>query len=463
MNNSLRKREKDVLGSASPPRITTRLAVQKGELPLVSIIVLTYNQQHLLKDCLASILNQKYPKLELIVCDDASPDFNAEETTRMIESLKSANLKNYVVFQQPQNAGTTENARKGIELSSGEIFKLHAGDDMLRSPSAVGNIVLKFLHDENIRIIAGRSVACTPDGKLLDQFYPSAQAISKMRNTNCVGQFKLMSTQAWGEYINAPAVFWTRELYDEIGGFDPQYKYTEDWPTWLTITQKGIKITCISDVTTIYRYGGISNSASDSNKILGKLHYEECARMLETIAIPELKKNKDQKSLKKCNHCIEAIRARILYEGDWAFMSYYERLMWKLTHIRFLMRSKFYRQGAAGFRIPVDNRLAMMSLLMLLAFFFIQQSPAIVFTSRILCVAALFYFGFFKRRWTAHGGAALLLCFLFYIVQAGILPVHNASLLWAQLFTVVLAVYLVLSMVSAVTHQYLLYKERREL
>lgn len=74
------------------------LGVKEENLPLISIIVLTYNQQYLLEDCLASILKQDYPKLELVICDDASPDFDAEETTRMVERLKKENLKNYIVF-----------------------------------------------------------------------------------------------------------------------------------------------------------------------------------------------------------------------------------------------------------------------------------------------------------------------------------------------------------------------------
>lgn len=460
--NTPGKGEKDTSETTTVDH-TSKVVVQKRELPLVSIIVLTYNQQYLLKDCLTSILNQNYPNLELIVCDDASADFDIEETTKLIEKLKKNNLKNYIVYKQPENVGTTKNAAKGIELSSGEIFKLHAGDDMLYKPGVVSRVVRMFMDDENIRLLAGRSVACMHDGRLTDHYYPSVQAIEKMRKANCEAQFKLMSTQAWGEYINAPAVFWTRELYDEIGGFDLQYRYTEDWPTWLKITGKGIKISSVMDVFTIYRYGGISNSASRINTILGTQHYKECIHMLQTVSIPVLKEKKDWKNLKKCEHCIQALEARIVCETKWDHMSRLERLTWKITNVPFLLRSKFYRKGASGFAVSMDYFLILLLLLLCMVFYFIQYYPTAVLLSKIACLFILGYFGVYRKKPSIRRNALLLICFLYYIVQCGILPVGNIPHFWASVFIIGGIGALAVSIVGKVIYWYILRKERREL
>lgn len=468
MDEQKQKNEKSVLGEKKSVQEIFR--IKEENLPLVSIIVLTYNQQYLLEDCLTSILKQDYPKLELVVCDDASPDFDAEETTRIIERLKKENLKNYIVFQQSGNAGTTANAMKGIELSSGTIFKLHAGDDMLYSAHVVRNMVCRFLKDESVQIIAGRSVACSPDGKLTKDFYPSRKAIEKMQETNCVGQFRLMSTQTWGEYINAPAVFWRRELYNEIGGFDATYKYTEDWPTWLRITQKGIKINSIKDVTTIYRYGGISNDSSAANRALGRDHYKECIRMLEEIAMPELEKNEDGKSLKKCRHCVEAIRARILSEFEWDDMTLAEKLSWRLSHFCFLMQSRFYRKGVSGFQIPLDNFLALLSLLAILIFYFVQQKPWAILITEAACLVYMFCIGIMrkqfgprKRKLNSRHKMVMMLCFLFYIVQVGVLPIQNIARFWAEIFTIAAGGYFAVVLAAVISKLYFRQKERREL
>lgn len=421
---------------------TSKVVVQKRALPLVSIIVLTYNQQFLLKDCLTSILNQNYPNLELIVCDDASADFDIEETTKLIEKLKKNNLKNYIIYKQPENVGTTKNAAKGIELSSGEIFKLHAGDDMLFSPKVISSVVRKFLHDENIRILAARSIACMPDGKLTNDKYPSDTAVKKMMDASCIEQFTLMSTQAWGEYINAPAVFWERSLYDEIGGFDARYKYTEDWPTWLIITQKGIRITSIDYVSTIYRYGGISNNSSMTNKILGKAHYQECIRMMHDIAIPVLEQEHNKDALRKCRHCIRAIEARIVCETKWENMSSLEKLLWKIKNLDFLGDDLFYKNRVNELYIETNGRPWLIAMVMCLFFYFVQGYPLLIRVTQVISLLLIVFIAFMIKGKNETAQNVFLMSFLFYFVETNHLFTPYLSRFWSLLAIGLFVVYL---------------------
>lgn len=48
-------------------------------MPLVSIVVLTYLQRHILNECVDLILEQDYPNIEIVVCDDSSADFDCDE------------------------------------------------------------------------------------------------------------------------------------------------------------------------------------------------------------------------------------------------------------------------------------------------------------------------------------------------------------------------------------------------
>ena len=45
-----------------------------SEQPLVSILMPCYNHENFLPDCLDSILGQTYENIELLICDDCSPD-----------------------------------------------------------------------------------------------------------------------------------------------------------------------------------------------------------------------------------------------------------------------------------------------------------------------------------------------------------------------------------------------------
>ena len=56
---------------------------------LVSIIVLTYNSEKHIQNCIKSIFKQNYNNLELIIVDNASND----ETKNIIKSIESTNSK----------------------------------------------------------------------------------------------------------------------------------------------------------------------------------------------------------------------------------------------------------------------------------------------------------------------------------------------------------------------------------
>ncbi|HAP35974.1 MAG TPA: hypothetical protein DCQ28_08555 [Bacteroidetes bacterium] len=44
----------------------------------ISIIIVNFNGEHFLKDCLISVLRQDYPSFEVIIVDNASTDGSIE-------------------------------------------------------------------------------------------------------------------------------------------------------------------------------------------------------------------------------------------------------------------------------------------------------------------------------------------------------------------------------------------------
>lgn len=320
---------------------------QEDSAPLFSVVVLTYQQMHLLQDCLRSIFRQSYPNIELVICDDCSADFDEEYIRSYINKHKGRNLKNTVIYRHDHNVGTSANANKAISLSSGTYFKLHAGDDMLYGRDALKQ-AREQLEKDGVSLIACRSVACAYDGTMTDQYYPSYGAICSMMDADAKKQFELIATQSWGEFINAPAIFWKRDFYDQIGGFDLDYKYTEDWPMWLKITGMGYRITLVNIVTTIYRYGGISNDASSLNLVLGNDHYNECIRMLKEMALPYLQTNAGFMKAFRCRHCIWCIKARIVAETRWEHWNLLQQVMWRIKNFGPLMISWAYRKKKHG-------------------------------------------------------------------------------------------------------------------
>lgn len=97
-------------------------------LPLVSIIIPTYNRAHLIGETLDSVLEQTYTNWECIVVDDGSTD----DTSIIVNKYCSTDQRfNY--FKRPSNRLKGANACRnyGFELSKGEFINWFDDDDIM--------------------------------------------------------------------------------------------------------------------------------------------------------------------------------------------------------------------------------------------------------------------------------------------------------------------------------------------
>lgn len=93
-------------------------------LPLISVALCTYNGEDFLKEQLDSILNQTYPRLEIVVVDDCSTD----STWSILQDYVSKN--NIRLFQNSQNLGYNQNFEKAMRLCNGEKIAISDQDDI---------------------------------------------------------------------------------------------------------------------------------------------------------------------------------------------------------------------------------------------------------------------------------------------------------------------------------------------
>jgi len=126
-----------------PPPLPRRPAypVPLDALPLVSIIIPTYNRRRDLTRALACLTAQTYPRIEIVVVNDAG-----EDVSDIVAAAPSAR---YLVM--PQNGGVLKTEMMGIAAAAGEYIQLLADDDFL-APDHVEALVSAML-------ISGASVA----------------------------------------------------------------------------------------------------------------------------------------------------------------------------------------------------------------------------------------------------------------------------------------------------------------
>ena len=94
-------------------------------IPLVSVVVATYNGEKFLRPQLDSIVQQSYRPIEVIAVDDGSTD-----NTVAILNEYASQYDNFRVFQNEQNLGYQKNFEKGFLLAKGDYIAPCDQDDI---------------------------------------------------------------------------------------------------------------------------------------------------------------------------------------------------------------------------------------------------------------------------------------------------------------------------------------------
>ena len=96
-----------------------------SECPSVSILIICYNAQNYIEECLNSVLNQDFLDYELVICDDHSQD----KTMVIINKLLNKTAVNFRIYQQEKNVGSFLNMKTGLSLCKGTYIAYLEGDD----------------------------------------------------------------------------------------------------------------------------------------------------------------------------------------------------------------------------------------------------------------------------------------------------------------------------------------------
>ncbi|MGH8539267.1 MAG: glycosyltransferase family 2 protein [Stenotrophobium sp.] len=108
--------------------------------PLVSIGVPVYNEARFLDQSLTSLLAQDYPKIEIILSDNASTDGTGAICTRAAE-----NDTRIRVLHASVNEGATANFQRCLDAAQGKLFMWAGGHD-LWSANLVSLCVESLIH-----------------------------------------------------------------------------------------------------------------------------------------------------------------------------------------------------------------------------------------------------------------------------------------------------------------------------
>ncbi|MBQ3450155.1 MAG: glycosyltransferase family 2 protein, partial [Synergistaceae bacterium] len=234
--------------------------------PRVSVVVIGYNIEQYISQCIRSILNQDYRNFELIFVDDGSHD-----NTLSIAETFSEDVRVRIISKE--NGGCVSARKAGVRASSGEYICFVDGDDYVNHDMLSNLLECVDSHDERVDIVTSNFSFDDADGRI----YESGNNIVPY-TLHGDEFFRLIMTWKLLHYV-FPRLY-RREFLIEAGYLDyPEVSHIEDL---MTNAFLGLHNPCavFSDtVNYFYRY----NPDSLTKKSKGTKHFLELVKVLALI------------------------------------------------------------------------------------------------------------------------------------------------------------------------------------
>ena len=139
--------------------------------PLVSIITPTFMQGKYIRDCIESVKQQSYSKIEHIIYDACSTD----ETDRIITGY----LGTYdLTYYREEDKGQAHALNKGFDRAGGDIVCWLNSDDLYYNNTVIEDIVDLFNNNAGVDVVSGGGVLTDERGDYLSDLKVSKHVCS---------------------------------------------------------------------------------------------------------------------------------------------------------------------------------------------------------------------------------------------------------------------------------------------
>jgi len=245
------------------------------ELPLVSIIIPTYNNNPVVCQAIDCSLNQTYENLEIIVVDDGSTD-NTEQ-------LLNEKYKGKIVYIRQENKGTGGARNTGIRNASGKYLQFLDADDLLDLDKI--SIQIKGLLGIPDKALSYCDYVCCD----IDDMMVTYKRVSPLLQ-NEKPLYDII--QKWEIGLSIPVHCFILDIafFKECGiSFDEALLANEDWDCWMNVFALDPKVVFVDKVLAIYRVRRDSRCRNKLNMRKGHLN----------AINKQIKKNRSNKDIVK--------------------------------------------------------------------------------------------------------------------------------------------------------------------
>ncbi len=226
--------------------------------PLVSIIIPTYNREHLIRETLDSVIGQTYTSWECIVVDDGSNDNTDEIINSYIEKDKR-----FKFYHRPTTTkkGASTCRNYGLKKSQGELIQFLDSDDLLAKNKLEEQV--KLYKPGDLSLITCKWGGFEESSNLSKRFKYKYNAYRNFKK----GKNLLSSFGNYNEFLPLHVYLIPKILIDKSGVWNESLTNNDDAEFFARVILNASKIIFSSEASVYYRY-----SSTDK---LSKLNSEQ--------------------------------------------------------------------------------------------------------------------------------------------------------------------------------------------
>jgi GT2 family glycosyltransferase len=241
--------------------------------PLVSILTRTYKgRESLLRQCIASVMNQTYANIEHIIVEDGG-----DTMISLISRVKEKYPTNRVTYKSLPKKGRCYAGNQSMDIAEGEYFLILDDDDLLFADH-IETLVSELVEDESLDGVYSLAweveTSFGPDGKYYEHNHKTESIFFQEFDQDLLMRHN---------YIPIQSMLFKRELYEKYGGFDLEMEVLEDWNLWSRYALNA-NFMFIGKTTSLYRTPHDMDIRLQRKKILDQAYADAIKRQKHAIA-----------------------------------------------------------------------------------------------------------------------------------------------------------------------------------
>ncbi|MBP9670706.1 glycosyltransferase, partial [Candidatus Woesebacteria bacterium] len=222
-----------------------------SNLPLVSILIPTYNRADYLGEAIDSALKQTYKNIKIIVHDDASTDSTPE-------LLKKYSDKRLHIIRTEDNHGMLGGWNYIITKAKGEYIKFLASDDLLE-PRCVEKLVKAAIKHPSASIITCQRKFIDGQGRVVKKmgFAKKDVVVDGREHAHWI-----LTTLRENKIGEPTAVLYPTKLVKKAGDYDKTFSQFADFEYWIRLLEFGDLVYVHKPLCSFRTHAGSNTSAA---------------------------------------------------------------------------------------------------------------------------------------------------------------------------------------------------------